>query len=48
MVVKLFASLQEAHYSLAKLTRHIVELEENTTPEQFGSVLKLAVCLLIQ
>ena len=28
--------------------RHIVELGEHTTPEQFGSMLKLAVCPLIQ
>ena len=48
IVVKLFRSLQEAHSNLAVAAGHIVELREHTTPEQFGSMLKLAVHPLIQ
>ena len=48
IVVKLFRSLQKAHSNLAEVARHIVELGEHTTPEQFGSMLKFAVHPLIQ
>ena len=47
--MKLFSNLQDdAHNHLAQVAGSIVELGENTTPDQFQFVLRLAIRPLIQ
>ena len=47
-IMKLFSNLQDTQNHLAQVAGSIVELGENTTPDQFGFVLRLAIRPLIQ
>ena len=47
-IIKLFSNLKDAHNHLAQVAGSIVKLGENTTPDQLGFVLRLAIRPLIQ
>ena len=47
-VVILFTNLQYAHEYSAKVAKAVAQLGTIATPEQFGFIMKRAVCLLIQ